>query len=95
MQNALMADRSGRIAFKAIGKVPVRHPENDIRGVAPSPGWDPRYDWQGWLPFDQTPEDDGRRGWIATANQRVHGSDYPHFLTQDWAPPYRQITDCP
>lgn len=90
MQNALMADRSGRIAFKAIGKVPVRHPENDIRGVAPSPGWDPRYDWQGWLPFDQTPEDDGRRGWIATANQRVHGPDYPHFLTQDWAPPYRQ-----
>ncbi|MFP5466128.1 MAG: penicillin acylase family protein [Gammaproteobacteria bacterium] len=90
MQNALMADRSGRIAYKAIGKVPLRHPDNDIRGVAPSPGWDVRYDWQGWLPFDQTPGDDGQRGWIATANQRIHGPDYPHFLTQDWAPPYRQ-----
>lgn len=90
MQNALMADQSGRIAYKAIGKVPLRHPDNDIRGVAPSPGWDSRYDWQGWLAFEQTPQDDGAREWIATANQRIHGPDYPHFLTQDWAPPYRQ-----
>lgn len=90
MQNALMADRSGRVAYKAIGKVPLRHADNDIRGVAPSPGWDDRYDWHGWLPYEQTPQDDGARGWIATANQRIHGPDYPHFLTQDWAPPYRQ-----
>ncbi len=90
MQNVVMADRDGRIAYKAAGKVPLRHPDNDIRGVAPSPGWDARYDWIGWLPYEQTPEDDGSRGWIATANQRIHGPDYPHFLTQDWAPPYRQ-----
>lgn len=90
MQNALMADRNGRIAYKAIGKVPLRHADNDIMGVAPSPGWDSRYDWQGWLSFEQTPEDDGSKGWIATANQRVHDTDYPHFLTQDWAPPFRQ-----
>lgn len=90
MQNVVMADRSGRIAYKAAGKVPLRHPDNDIRGVAPSPGWDARYDWIGWLPYEQTPEDDGARGWIATANQRIHAADYPHFLTQDWVPPYRQ-----
>lgn len=23
-------------------------------------------------------------------DQRIHAPDYPHFLTQDWAPPYRQ-----
>lgn len=90
MQNVVMADRGGRIAYKAAGKVPLRHPDNDIRGVAPSPGWDARYDWVGWLPYEQTPEDDGSRGWIATANQRIHAADYPHFLTQDWVPPYRQ-----
>jgi len=90
MQSVLMADRSGRIAFKAAGRVPLRHPDNDIRGVAPSPGWDARYDWTGWLPYSETPADDGSRGWIATANQRIHGPDYPHFLTQDWVMPYRQ-----
>ncbi|MGM9427824.1 penicillin acylase family protein [Hydrogenophaga sp. MI9] len=89
MQNAVMADRSGRIAYKAVGRVPVRAAGNDIRGIAPSPGWDVRYDWTGWLPYDDTPQDDGRRGWIATANQRIHAADYPHFLTQDWAAPYR------
>jgi penicillin amidase len=30
------------------------------------------------------------RGWLATANQRIHAPDYPHYLTQDWAAPYRQ-----
>lgn len=90
MQNVVMADRSGRIAYKAVGRVPLRHPDNDIRGVAPSPGWDARYDWIGWLPYEDTPEDDGSRGWIATANQRIHAPDYPHFLTQDWAVPDRQ-----
>lgn len=90
MQNVLMADRSGVIAYKAVGKVPVRAADNDIRGVAPSPGWDARYDWVGWLPYEDTPQDSGERGWIATANQRIHAADYPHFITQDWAPPYRQ-----
>lgn len=91
MQNVVMADRSGRIAFKAVGRVPLRAADNPIRGIAPSPGWDARYDWTGWLPHEQTPQDDGgSRGWVVTANQRVHAADYPHFLTQDWAPPYRQ-----
>ncbi|MFC7409925.1 penicillin acylase family protein [Hydrogenophaga atypica] len=90
MQNVVMADVSGRIAYKAAGKVPVRAAGNDIRGVAPSPGWDARYDWSGWLPYEDTPQDNGAKGWIATANQRIHGPDYPHFITQDWAPPWRQ-----
>jgi penicillin G amidase len=90
MQNVVMADRAGRIAYKAVGMVPLRAPDNDIRGVAPAPGWEARYDWMGWLPYEDTPEDSGRQGWIATANQRIHASDYPHFLTQDWAPPYRK-----
>lgn len=90
MQNVVMADRQGRIAYKAVGKVPVRSPANGIRGMTPSPGWETRYDWQGWLPWEATPQDTGERGWIATANQRIHAADYPHFITQDWAPPYRQ-----
>lgn len=90
MQSVVAADVHGTIRFQAFGRVPVRASDNDLRGVAPAPGWEARYDWQGWLPLAHTPQDDGSvRGWIATANQRVTAPDYPHFLTQDWALPYR------
>src|SRR5256885_13678611 len=61
-----------------------------LRGVAPAPGWEARYDWQGWLPYDQAPQDDGTAlGYLATANQRITREGYAHFLTQDWSLPYR------
>ncbi|MFS2036452.1 penicillin acylase family protein [Polaromonas sp. CT11-55] len=93
MQNVVAADVAGGLAFKAAGKVPLRKPDNDIRGIAPSPGWDARYDWAGWLPYAQTPEA-GRaaieaKGWWATANQRITPPAYPFFMGQDWTVPYR------
>jgi penicillin amidase len=91
MQNMVVADRAGHIAMVAPGRVPVRRPDNDLHGLVPALGWDARYDWAGFVPADATPREvDPTRGWIATANQRVHASDYPHFLTSEWAPPYRQ-----
>ena len=91
MQNMAVADRQGRIGFVAPGRVPLRKPENDLRGLVPSPGWDARYDWAGWVPADQTPREfDPARGWVATANQRVHAADYAHFITSEWVVPYRQ-----
>ena len=89
MQSVVAADDQGHIRFQAAGRAPLRDAANDIRGVAPSPGWDARYDWKGWIPYDQNPRDDGGKGWVATANQRVTAPGYPHFLTQDWALPYR------
>lgn len=56
MQNLVAADTSGAVLYKAIGKVPLRRADSDIRGVAPSPGWDARYDWAGWLPYADTPQ---------------------------------------
>jgi penicillin G amidase len=89
MQNVVAADVSGKIAYKAIGKVPLRSADNDIQGIAPAPGWEAKYDWAGWLPYAQTPQDDGKKGWVATANQRIHAADYPHFMGQDWNSPQR------
>ncbi|MES1979396.1 MAG: penicillin acylase family protein [Pseudomonadota bacterium] len=93
MQNLVTADVSGQMAFKAIGKVPLRKPENDILGLAPSPGWEARYDWAGWLPYAQTPETRRSaieaKGWLATANQRITPPGYPFFMGQDWTVPYR------
>lgn len=91
MQSMVVADRSGRIAMVAPGRVPLRRPDNDLHGLAPAPGWDARYDWAGWVPADQTPrERDPERGFIATANHRITPPGYPHFLTSEWAWPYRQ-----
>ena len=89
MQSAVAADTQGRIRMQAIGRVPLRRADNDLMGVAPAPGWDSRYDWLGWIPGAENPKDEGQRGWIATANQRITSPDYPHHLTQDWILPYR------
>lgn len=91
MQNMVVADADGHIGLIAPGRVPLRRSDNDLHGLAPAPGWDARYDWAGWLPADETPrETDPARGFIATANQRITPAGYPHFLTSDWALPYRQ-----
>jgi penicillin G amidase len=91
MQNIVVADALGHIAMVAAGRVPLRGPDNDLLGLVPVPGWDTRYDWQGFLEPALTPREfDPPRGWIATANQRIHAPDYAHYLTSEWTAPYRQ-----
>ncbi|MFM8864595.1 MAG: penicillin acylase family protein [Limnohabitans sp.] len=93
MQSVVMADTQGEVAFKAIGKMPMRSPFNDLRGVAPAPGWLAAYDWTGWLPYEQTPTLGhaaiAQQGWHATANQNILAPGYPHFLGADWTTPER------
>ena len=88
MQSVVMADTTGQVGFKAIGRVPMRSASNDLMGVAPAPGWQAQYDWTGWLSYGQTPElsqaQIEARGWHATANQRITPAAYPYFLTSDW-----------
>ncbi|MCX8098942.1 MAG: penicillin acylase family protein [Casimicrobiaceae bacterium] len=90
MQNVVIADTQGNTAFIAAGRVPIRAPENDLRGLAPAPGWEARYDWKGWLPFERLPQE-VVTSFRATANQRVHGLDYPDFITAEWAHPGRKM----
>lgn len=91
MQNMAVADDQGHIALVSPGRVPVRGPEHDLRGLVPAPGWEARYDWQGFVPMDETPRTvDPPQGWLASANQRIVPADYPHHLTHEWALPWRQ-----
>jgi penicillin amidase len=94
MQNMVVADNAGtqgRIGLVLPGRIPLRKAQNDLKGLAPAPGWDARYDWDGWLPQEALyTERDPARGWIATANQRTVPADWPHHLSSDWALPYRQ-----
>jgi penicillin G amidase len=90
-QSIVLADKAGNIGMVAAGLVPVRHKDNELQGFVPSPGWEARYDWQGFIPFDDLPQSiNPANGVIATANQRIHADDYPHFITHDWTSPYRK-----
>ncbi|WP_228985183.1 penicillin acylase family protein, partial [Streptomyces sp. DH12] len=65
------------------GKIPTRAEKHD--GSVPAPGWDPDYEWTGWVDQDELPyEYDPERGYIVTANQAVVDEDYPYTLTTDW-----------
>jgi penicillin amidase len=89
-QNMVYADVDGNIGYIAPAHVPIRKPDNDLKGLAPAPGWDARYDWAGFIPFDELPRSfnpPSQR--FVTANDKIVGPDYPHFLTSEWALPYR------
>lgn len=89
-QNIVYADREGNIGFVAPGLIPVRRADNDLKGLAPSPGWEARYDWTGFIPFEQLPRSyNPQNGTIVTANNKIVPDSYPHFITADWAEPYR------
>jgi len=90
MQNVVMADTAGNIAFQAAGVAPKRTLHQGLYGVAPAPGWDKQYDWQGYIPFDQLPAlDNPEQGWLATANQQILAANNPNPLTGDWELPFR------
>lgn len=91
MQNMVVADASGHIGLIAPGRVPLRDPANTVAGRAPVPGWDARYDWKGYVPFQDLPRlMDPPQGAIGTANTRIVAANAAQHLTFDWDPAFRQ-----
>ncbi len=89
-QNFVYADVDGNIGFIAPGRVPIRKPENDLMGLAPAPGWDDRYDWTGYIPFDELPRAfRPAGGTVVTANQNILPPGYPYFVSAEFTQPYR------
>ncbi len=89
-QNMVYADIEGNIGFIAAGRIPVRKPDNNVMGLAPAPGWVARYDWDGYVPFDELPRAyNPASGVLYTANQKIVPPGYRHFITSEWEPPYR------
>jgi len=89
-QNMVYADTEGNIGFIAPGRVPLRKPDNDLKGQAPAPGWEAKYDWDGFIPFDALPRSyNPASGSIVTANNKIVPDDYPYYITSEWVPPYR------
>ncbi|AVH58195.1 MULTISPECIES: penicillin acylase family protein [Streptomyces] len=82
-QNLVYADTEGHIGYQLPGRIPTRG-EGD--GSLPSPGWDSKYKWTGYIKQAELPyEYDPGRGYIVTANQAaVDKNKYPYTLTTDW-----------
>ncbi|QRK85535.1 penicillin acylase family protein [Pseudomonas granadensis] len=84
--NLVFADASN-IGWQVTGRFPNRR---EGEGLLPSPGWEGRYDWDGYAdpmlhPYDQDPA----QGWLGTANQRVIPDGYGMQLSKSWAAPER------
>ena len=89
-QSVSYADVDGNIGFISAGRVPLRKPANDLHGLAPAPGWDARYDWTGYIPFEQLPQAfNPASGTVVLANHKVVPPNYRHAITYEWQPPYR------
>jgi penicillin amidase len=93
MQNIVYADdngETGHIGLVLPGRVPIRSEKNDSLGLVPAPGWDGKYDWQGYIPADKMVDiADPPSGHIATANNKTAPDDYPYTLTREWESDYR------
>lgn len=88
MQNMVYADTSGNIGLISPARVPIRRKGD---GSMPVPGWTSEYDWAGFVPFEELPRVyNPVGGVIVNANGRLVPDDYRHFISKDWAEPYRQ-----
>jgi penicillin amidase len=86
-QNFVYADVDGHIGYYGAGLIPVRSSGD---GSVPYDGTKGEGEWKGFIPHAELPHVlDPPSGIIVTANSRVVGRDYPHFLSHVWAPPTR------
>ncbi len=85
--NVVMADRSGRIAWTWSGKVPIRR---GFDGTTSRSWGDGRLGWLGYVAEDALPRIvDPPSGFIAVANSRTVGADYPYAVGADFDNGYR------
>ena len=86
-QNFIYADRAGNIGYQAAGRVPVRR---DFDGDLPLDGASGKFEWDGYIPFEQMPVIyNPASGIVATANQNPFPPDYPYRVDGDYADKYR------
>lgn len=86
-QNVLLADGQGRIAWTYMGYFPRR---TGFDGAAARSWADGRIGWDGYIPPQELPRlIDPPEGFLAIANNRTLGRDYPYLIGQEFANGYR------
>ena len=86
-QNFVYADRAGNIGYQATGRMPIRR---DFTGDVPLDGSSGKFEWDGYVPFEQLPSIyNPASGIVATANQSPFPPDFPYTMNGSFADPYR------
>ncbi len=86
-QNVVFADTQGHIGWTYMGRFPKR---KGFDGAVSHSWADATVTWDGFIPAADMPSlFDPPEGFIATANNRTLGSDYPYNLGYNWALGYR------
>ena len=86
-QNAVYADVDGHIGYFCTGRIPVRRRRPS--GL-PEPGWNGGMLWERFLTVDEVPQAlDPGEGLVITANNRIVGDRFPHYVANDYMAGYR------
>lgn len=86
-QNMIYADLDGNIGWRPAVALPLRAQGT---GLVPLPGDDSQWDWQGFVPFEEMPYQlNPEQGYIATANNKTIGDEFPYYISAYWEPPAR------
>jgi penicillin amidase len=85
--NYVYADTRGNIGYSLAGKIPLRR---RVPSLLPLDGSIEENNWLGYIPFSELPRIyNPPEGVIATANNRIVGEAYPHYLSHFFEPPSR------
>jgi penicillin amidase len=86
-QNAVYADVDGHIGYFCSARIPVRPRRPSGLPVA---GWDGGVLWERFLTVDEVPQAlDPPEGVVITANNRIVGDAFPHYIATDYMAGYR------
>lgn len=87
-QNIVYADAAGNIGMQSAAGVPIR----EGSGIEVYPGNTSRYDWTGFVPFEELPfEFNPERGYVSSANNKTAPDDYPYYIGTWFALPNRIV----
>lgn len=85
--NVTMADDAGQIAWTYCGKIPIR---KGFDGSSTKSWADGGIGWEGYIPPSELPRViSPPEGFIATANNRTLGKDYPYIVGYNFANSHR------
>ena len=85
--NVVMADDTGRIAWTYCGKIPIR---KGFDGSSTKSWANGDIGWEGYIPPSELPRViSPPEGFIATANNRTLGKDYPYIIGYNFANSHR------
>ncbi|WP_187254651.1 penicillin acylase family protein [Alkalicoccus halolimnae] len=84
----VFADTDNNIGYRGQGLLPIRGSSD---GTFPVPGWDPDYQWQGFIPSEELPTImNPDSGYILTANNMPAAEDYEYEIGRSFFP-YRAL----